>query len=513
MTKNIRVTIMASEHLSKPPSTPFLLLGGVAIVAGFCGIFVSIFQGMVQREYDHALNSSTNVVESLAADIDKNIEFYDLSMQQAAYGFLRSDVKTLAPELRQMVLFDASVAAKDFGSLRILDANGQIIADSATLNPKQDNIESNRSVVQAASADPELFVGKPAVERDGRYTLGLARRIINSDGKSAGIVVGSVALKYFHDLFRKLHLGPEDSIALLRTDGTLIMRYPFQIDLIGHKIDRSELLTKFSEKPSGRYQGSSGLDNIEKLFVYRQVGSRPLLIVQGTSINGIFESWRSEVKIIAALVSVLSILTLALIFGLTRALKKRHAAEIRLAAMAASDALTGLGNRRNFDDVLEEEWRRAQRARSPLSLILIDVDHFKSYNDIYGHQAGDQALKIVASCIDEGAKRGSDFSARYGGEEFAVILPDADIDGAVQVSERIRTSVLAERNNDVHAKRVPTISLGVASLVPQAGLTPADLIKSADLALYDAKRDGRNRTARSTIIPFPKKSIELATAS
>ena len=505
---------MEFQRVSKPPSTPFLLLAGIAIVVSFWGICALVFAEMGEREYEHALKSSADVVASVAADIERNLELYDLSMQQVAKSVLRPDVQTLTPELRQMILFDASASARDLGPLRFLDKAGHVLADSTTLSPKHAPAAQDVVNVHTFNTDPGLFVGVPSVEEDGTYILTLSRRIADRDGALAGVVLGSVSLRYFHDLFRKLHLGPEDSIGLLKTDGTVIMRYPFELDLLGHKIEGSELFKKFSEGAAGVYRAASQVDNIQKLFVYRQVGTRPLLVVQGTAIKGIFESWWSEVRLIGALVLILSSLTLALIVGLTRALKKRHAAEVRLAAMAATDSLTGLSNRRTFDEVLESEWRRALRSRGPLSLIMIDVDHFKSYNDVFGHQAGDEALAAVAACIRECATRGGDLCARYGGEEFAVLLPGASIEGAVQVGERIRARVLAAKDgNGLDRDRVPTVSVGVASLSPQGGLTSADLIKSADLALYDAKREGRNRVARASIIPFPTKNQELAVAS
>lgn len=175
----------------------------------------------------------------------------------------------------------------------------------------------------------------------------------------------------------------------------------------------------------------------------------------------------------------------------------RDAAEVassELAHLAATDALTGLANRRQLDLALEAEWKRALRDRTCLALILLDVDCFKAYNDRYGHQQGDSVLRRVAACLDASIRRPGDLAARYGGEEFAALLPATGIEGAMQVAEQARGHVMAlaaEHPGSVHG--MLTASLGVAAIVPTHAATPASLLEAADKALYIAKRAGRNR--------------------
>jgi diguanylate cyclase (GGDEF)-like protein len=141
------------------------------------------------------------------------------------------------------------------------------------------------------------------------------------------------------------------------------------------------------------------------------------------------------------------------------------------------------------------EWRRALRNQTPVALLMIDADHFKAYNDNFGHQAGDIALKAIAHCIASSARRASDIGARYGGEEFAVLLPDTSAAEAVQLAEQIRKSVIILRDDQQgRPDSTPTVSIGAASMIPRQGLQPRDLIKAADTALYAAKSNGRNRT-------------------
>jgi diguanylate cyclase (GGDEF)-like protein len=147
-------------------------------------------------------------------------------------------------------------------------------------------------------------------------------------------------------------------------------------------------------------------------------------------------------------------------------------------------------NRRGFDSEIETEWRRAIRHATPLTLLMIDADHFKSYNDTYGHQAGDQVLIGIAICISDSAGRAGDCTARYGGEEFAVLLPECSAADAVKIAETIRLKV----EQWSAGPTVNTVSIGVASLTPVAGLDWSTLIEAADKALYAAKANGRNQT-------------------
>lgn len=177
--------------------------------------------------------------------------------------------------------------------------------------------------------------------------------------------------------------------------------------------------------------------------------------------------------------------------------RKLDEANRELSRLSAVDGLTGIANRRSFDDALVREWRRAMRTRTPVGLILVDVDNFKQYNDHYGHQMGDECLKAVAATLDAQPKRSADLVARYGGEEFVAILPDTDPEGAMQVAEQMRCAVerLALPHAKAQARDTVTISVGVASAAPESGDASGfvRLLQDADKALYAAKGSGRNR--------------------
>ena len=176
--------------------------------------------------------------------------------------------------------------------------------------------------------------------------------------------------------------------------------------------------------------------------------------------------------------------------------KELSAANQRLETLANQDALTGIANRRAFDSLIDRELARALRSREPLSVALCDVDHFKAYNDRYGHPAGDECLRKVGAAIAKSCRRATDFAARYGGEEFALLLPDTPAEGALKVVETVRQQVvsLAIPHEASSAAPVVTFSAGIATFSPERDKSAAQLIARADEALYRAKHLGRNRS-------------------
>jgi diguanylate cyclase (GGDEF)-like protein len=188
----------------------------------------------------------------------------------------------------------------------------------------------------------------------------------------------------------------------------------------------------------------------------------------------------------------------ALIEERTRALEF---ANFQLELLSNSDGLTGIANRRNFDSVFALEWNRAQRTGLPLALIMLDVDHFKHFNDHYGHLAGDDCLRALAQLLLKEVRRSGELVARYGGEEFVVLMPDSSANTALETAVRIQQAVwsLALPHAEIpDSIGIVTFSFGVASLNPSPSYVPEDLIHQADLALYRAKKSGRNRIELAT---------------
>lgn len=167
----------------------------------------------------------------------------------------------------------------------------------------------------------------------------------------------------------------------------------------------------------------------------------------------------------------------------------------KLEEYSYKDGLTGVANRRMFDTVMNENWGHAIRNQSPLSVILIDIDKFKQYNDLHGHLQGDECLKRIASLLDKTAQRPRDFVARFGGEEFIIVLPETDTEAAIKVADRFRQLLLREQipHGDSALSELVTVSMGIGTITPARGDSISEFLDQVDQRLYKAKRDGRDR--------------------
>ena len=470
-------------------SAKLLILSSVVTVIGFSAICASIMLDMRRGEEELARQTLENLVSGIDADIARNVELYDLSLRAVANDLLMPEINQVSKPIRQLILFDHAATAKHFGAIQVFDADGLLTIDASTVDPKpEDRSDEEYFKVHRDNPDVGLFISRPMLHH-GAYAIVLSRRITSEDGHFLGVVAGSIRFSYFHDLFGRLHLGPDDTITVFRRDGTVIMRTPFDLDLIGKNLSELPTVRHVMSEPSGSYSGISTSSHQPRLYVWRD-STRPLVILVGKPWSDIYRLWRTEATRISAVVLALIFFVLGVTLFLAREIGRRAAAEDKLEELATTDALTGLRNRRKFDAAIDTEWRRAARQKKPLALLMIDADHFKSYNDTFGHQAGDEVLVGIAICISDSVRRAGDCAARYGGEEFAVLLPGLSPAEAIVVAETIRRKVEQWCGDTA----ITTVSIGAASLIPDAGADWSQLVNNADRALYAAKASGRNRS-------------------
>jgi diguanylate cyclase (GGDEF)-like protein len=473
-----------------PRRTARRLIAALLLVAvGFSAICVAFLVDTHRTAWNSARDATTSLVAALEHDILLNIESFDLSLQAVVDNVGRPEIAQMAPELRQLLLFDRSATARQLDAILVLDEAGQVRFDSRSLDPEplsradRDFFEFHRQNDMAA-----LHIGRPMVAQStGTPVLTLSRRLTHKGGSFAGVVVGGLRLAYFEQMFGSLAIGPNDTITLFDTDGTLLARWPQREDLVGRGISGLQLIRHVAQAHAGSFETNSAMDGTDRLIVFSRIGDFPLALGVGRSTADIFADWRRYALAIGLLVAMLW----AAVFYLVVEIRKRGEAEAGLAVLAITDDLTGLANRRKFNETLSREWRRALRERQPLALIMFDADLFKDYNERHGHHGGDQLLQTIGRSMAASVKRATDLAARYGGDEFAVLLPTTPLDGAVRVAERVR-ECLAEL---CFACGIGGggLSVGVAAMVPEAGESHTVLLAAADQALHRAKEAGRNR--------------------
>ncbi|MFP3923318.1 diguanylate cyclase [Pseudomonas sp. W5-36] len=474
-----------------------LMLGSAVAVAAILAIVTWLLFRELGTANEAAVRSANNVVQLIDADVQRNAELYDTSLLGLIAAWRRPDVMTISPELRQLVLFDRATAAPFKGDVVLLDDTGRIVADSTSLTPRLDNF-SDRPGFQKhrGSGSLALVVDGPFLSRWGFKDLciSFSRRLPSANGQFVGIASASMRLSYFDQLFRTLDIGPTSTVNLLSADGVMLARQPDDNNrtFIGQNFSMRPNFKRILREVNGSFAAISELDGAERLYTFSRVGDLPLIVVVAQSRDDVYALWKRNALLVASATGLLCLGILSLSWLLGRQLRLRQNAERELAGLAATDGLTGLANRRRLDQVLKQEWARGMRSERPLALLMIDVDHFKAFNDRHGHHGGDVALRSVAQTLTASIRRPGDLAARYGGEEFMVVLPETDKAGACVIAEKLRLAI--EALPPFAEDTVPiTVSIGVATHLPATHDLPEPLFHAADRALYRAKKQGRNR--------------------
>lgn len=487
----------------------FVVLICVAIAAGH------LWQSMAARttQLENTRIFSSNIARALARHA------YDVF--QATHGALINisdridEVGVNSPQVRNMgpILRRLSSEMPQLDGLYIYDAQGNRVASSSRPRPADaNNADRAYFIYHRDHDDPEPHIHPTLISRStDQWIIPMSRRLNHPDGRFAGVLLATLRLDHFNALYQTVEIGRDSSILLVLLPGTVLTRQPFIPAFINRDLSQDPAVGQvLASRQSGHTLLHSPLDGVDRYVSYQPVQDFPLMVTVTIARDEALAPWRQQTIFYAAAVALL-----LLIIGLfgwrligqielrlaaeDRALQvmgELHQANQRLEQLAHQDGLTGLANRRHLDTVLEAEFRRALRSGSALSLIMIDVDFFKQYNDLYGHQAGDECLRRIAAVLKERQRRPGDLAARYGGEEMLMLLPETDAAGAMQVAEKIRAGIqaldLPHRGNP---RGVVTASAGVCAmeLLPPGERAAQDLVGRADAALYEAKHGGRNQ--------------------
>ncbi|MGK5008606.1 sensor domain-containing diguanylate cyclase [Janthinobacterium sp. MDB2-8] len=371
------------------------------------------------------------------------------------------------------------------------------------------------------------YVGPPLRSKStGDWIVTVSRRINMPDGSFGGVVLATINMNYFRLFYERFSIGEKGAIFIANGAGILLLRRPFDESLLGRDISQFPVFHDYLPKsPVGTAVIRSGVDGVMRINSYRRIEEYPLVVSAALSQDEVLASWWFD-TVIQNMVGGVLVLLIAFIgyrvvrqidlrvkseAGLLEARNELELINETLARLANQDGLTGLANRRHFDQSLSAEFSRAQREESALGLVMIDVDFFKQYNDIYGHVAGDECLRKIGKVMAYSMRRPGDLAARYGGEEMVVLLPGTDLVGTLAVAEGLRDAVqsmvIAHTGNPLG---VVTVSIGVAAFVPVHLKNQAvELVELADKALYKAKASGRNQVCYESAC---ESAEQLATA-
>ena len=457
-----------------------------------------------------ANTSTVNMARALADHAESSIDLVDTILtgvvERVQHGALRDDPARLQALLVTLVGRTASLQG-----LFLFDAQGRYLLTSlAAPLPGVNNSDREYLIYHRTHTDRGPHVGNAVLSRSsGVWVIPVSRRLEHPDGSFAGVALATLKLDFFRAFYDSFDIGRAGAISLASDSGRLIVRRPFSEKNIGIDINRGHVFELRQEKgATGSAIMVSAIDRVERLLTYRQLRNYPLLVLVALSKDEVLARWRTSVYVSGAGTLFLIVMLLLLGARMIRQLIERErlqhelreaqqaleATNASLQLLALSDGLTGLANRRHFDQRLSLEFKRAMREQSPLALVMIDVDYFKRFNDHYGHVAGDSCLQMVAKAVQGGQRRPGDVAARFGGEEFAILLPGTDLAGALAVAQAVRAAIADARfPHSASPLGMITVSAGVHAGIPVRGQPLRALLEAADRALYQAKAEGRNR--------------------
>jgi diguanylate cyclase (GGDEF)-like protein len=482
-----------------------------------CAIILGITVWNAWREYRlelrEAETATENMARSLAQHADDTFKFADMALVGISERIARDGTSPEALLRLQNFLALLVSEQPEFSGLYVFDKNGNWLVNSRVmLTVPGPNNDREYFIFHQNHPDLGPHIGTPILSRaNHEWIIPISRRLNDANGKFFGVAVASVELDYFNRFYARYDIGHDGVILLFLNQGTQLTRWPLLADSIGKKLDSRLVRRLFgSSYESGNAIVQAPSDGLERLAGYDRLSHFPAVAVAALSEDEILAAWFKTTSI-QCLISLVVVVMLGFLgFRLIGQISLRMHAEEEarragetlqelnrtLEKLALQDGLTGLANRRKFDTALQNELSRAGRAAGSLALIMIDVDCFKKYNDIYGHLAGDDCLRKIGQVLLSSEVRAGDLAARYGGEEFAVLLPGTDAHGAFKVAEDIRKAIRElEIKHDGNEAGVITISAGVnAFIAVDVTDTPSILIAAADSALYKAKSAGRNQT-------------------
>lgn len=478
-----------------------------------------------RQAYATAQDSVINLARATAQHAEDAIRQVDiltgeLRERVEGDGLDRIDI----PRIHALMIEQAKVMPQLHG-LFIYGAEGQwVVTDKDQPPETANNADRDYFIYHRAHTDREVRIGKVVRSRStGELIIPVSRRLNTPAGDFAGVLLGTIKVGYFMDYYGAFKIDDRGALVLAMRDGTILVRRPFDAAVVGQSLKESEIFKRYLPLASvGVAEVKAVVDGTRRLYGYRALDRYPLVVEAGLSRESFVGPWRADLLktglvllVLIGLLSGLGALVLRQLRQRIRAEKAIRLAHEAVSDMAMTDSLTGVGNRRRLDMALGQEISRARRLGTSLSLIMLDVDYFKRYNDRYGHAAGDECLRQVAAAIGQALKRPADLAVRYGGEEFTALLPDTDAAGAVSVAEQILAAIRAlDLPHSDHPLGKVTASAGVALTTPaREETTPEGLIKAADAMLYVAKHSGRDRAVHRLQPLQPEKLANAGSAN
>ncbi len=468
------------------------------VVAINFGVELYLIERLGSTVWKDAVRASDNIVVSLKDNIKTTLDNVEAVVSVAQNAMETQDVAALDPQIRDQLLFARATNVTQVQSVVILSAAGKVVYGTPPAG-----------LADVAFADQAFFtsqlpLGAPTTltvwtgglrPHDARLVM--SRRITGSDGAFGGAVVAFMPPNVFRPLFAPVDIGPRGAVLLVHEDGRMVNRQarPGGQSDFGRDMKASPVFQRMMTNPTVAFSAEATVDGVKRYYVHRPIPGFPLVVSVAFAEGDVLAEWTQQGVILMVLGATLCLTIVALVLSVHRSMESRGRIQEELEGLIQTDRVTGLPNRRHFDDLLQKEWRKAARDDEPLSVLIISLEHFGSVTSTIGRAAADTMLRSVASDIQAALKRPADLVARFGQDEFAVLLPNTNRHGAAAVAQRLQAAVeRAPARSTPGGPATPvTARVGSVTSIVAPGADVADIVRAVDRARAMARDTARPR--------------------
>lgn len=435
----LRPPTSGPELLARAPERRHgrVVTGATVFVVFVCLALLVMNAWLIVRAYrtesSQITRANTNLARSVSQQIEGGLALAEQAVSSIVFELERSDFNSKVLQKLQPVLVTRVSEIPSIKGLFVYDEHGRWAVHSEALDdPTRNNSDRDYFIYHRDNQSARTLISGPVISRSsGEWVIPVSRRINDPDGKFAGVVLATLSVKHIRAVLDRFQIGEQGAIAMFHTD-QLLARRPFREADMGRRNTGSALRKLFDAQGSGTVEAVSTIDGINRVISFEHLMDYPVLVTVAVGKDEAFHDWR-----IASIYQTSWVVLLCLVIGalgsyLVRSLRRRvlaeqhlrstrdalTAANERLEHLAQEDGLTGLANRRYFDSRLFRAFQEAQDQQSTLAVVMVDVDEFKKYNDLYGHLEGDVCLRRVAQALQSALQRQGDFIARYGGRKW-----------------------------------------------------------------------------------------------
>lgn len=476
------------------------LTAAILVVAAAFGAELYLLDQQGNAAWNNAVRASESLASALADSVDETFADVDHALTAAQTAAQLPDFSTLPSVLQDTLLFAAAPTIKGLETMMVVSADGQARYRFPAAQPEDRNLSGEAFFKAQLSGKGYAYLGgpQPGLLRPDAAALFFSRRLSRPDGQFDGVVVATVKLETLLSKLAPVNVGRNGIVTLVRNDGRVLLRQPSTDGQgnAGRDLSDARPFRRMSTDPTISFTEVSSTDGVNRFYVNRQLAHAPVILTVAFAIDDVMKDWHHQALLLMVGGASLCLAIIALIIAFFRALELRFRIEEELEGLVYTDKLTGLPNRRHFEEMLHREWRKAARSDEPLSVLMVELERFGEITSRLGHAAADSFLKEVAEQLRAALKRPADCVARYGADEFAVLLPDTSRNGAARIAERLKQAVESVPAMGRDGDQMSAVArIGCVTTIVAPGADVAEIQKATERARAMARNSRRQPIA------------------